>query len=260
MSGALTSGLKNDDVASATITAGTGSSIASAKIGTRQSDERGRAEAQRVEAVDEAHGDDASEHRADAERSEEQPGDARAVVLLVGEHSQPCTDHLPEPVRDHRRDAEHAEQPVVEEEADPGEHAARLLRLRQRRARRDEQREQDERDEERRRVDVQHDGRAERGDEHAGRRRAEQRRGALGALEDGVRLGDRPLVVADELGQDEPLRRVVRREEHPDQRHEGEEHGEAQPAEGVEDRDRREQRRPDEVGDDHHAPGAPRAR
>ena len=79
----------------------------------------------------------------------------------------------------------------------------------------------------------------------------------LGPLEDGVRLGDRPLVVADELGQDEPLRRVVRREEHPDQRHEDEEHGEAQHAERVEDRDRREQRRPHEVGDDHHAPRAP---
>ena len=57
--------------------------------------------------------------------------------------------------------------------------------------------------------------RAERGDQHAGRRRAEQRRATLGALEDGVRLGDRPLVVADELGQDEPLRREVRREEQP---------------------------------------------
>ena len=88
-----------------------------------------------------------------------------------------------------------------------------LLGGRQRRARGDEQREEDERDEERRGVDVEHDRRAEGGDQHAGRRGPEQRGGPLRTLEDRVRLRDRALVVADELGQDQPLRGEVGREE-----------------------------------------------
>jgi hypothetical protein len=53
----------------------------------------------------------------------------------------------------------------------------------------------------------------ERPDNEQPQRPCEQRRRTLRALDDRVRLGDRVLVVADELGKDQLLRREVRGEE-----------------------------------------------
>ena len=224
--------------------------------GQRQRDERCRAEAKRVVAADDLHCRDAAEHGAEAEGREERPRHLRTVELLVGEHGEPRAQHLSEPVRDERREPENAQEPVAQEETDSCEDALAVVRLRQRWPGGDEEREQDERAEEGRGVDVEHDRRAEGGDQEPRRCRPQQRRGAIRALDHGVRLRHDVLVVAHQLGQDEPLRREVRRDEDADQRDEHEEQREREHAELVQQRDRREQRHARQVGHDHRAPRA----
>ena len=131
ISGALTSGLKNDDVASAAITTGHRQLDREREDRERERDERRRAEPQRIEAPDDAHGDDAAEHGTRPERGEERARHPRAAVLLVGEHRQTGAQHLAEAVRDERGTAEHPQQLVAEQEANPGKHPARLLARRQ---------------------------------------------------------------------------------------------------------------------------------
>ena len=101
---------------------------------------------------------------------------------------------------------------------------------------RHEQRQQREGAEERGGVDVEHDRRAEHGDQEARGGGPEQRRGAIRPLDDGIRLRDDVLVVADQLGQDQALGGEVRREEDPDHGDDREEQREGQPAERVEQR------------------------
>jgi hypothetical protein len=112
--------------------------------------------------------------------------------------------------------------PVAQDVAHAYQHALRLLGGRERRPAGNEQRDQRERDEKGRSVDVQHLGRPDDGDQDARQGRAEQRGRALGALDDRVRLRHDPLVLADDLREDETLRGVVRRDEDAHERDEDE--------------------------------------
>ena len=132
ISGALTSGPKKDDSASADHHRRDGKVEREREHGQRQRDERCRAEAERVVAADDLHCRDAAEHGAEAEGREERPRHLRTVELLVGEHGEPRAQHLSEPVRDERREPENAQEPVAQEEADSREDALAVVRLRQR--------------------------------------------------------------------------------------------------------------------------------
>ncbi len=124
-----------------------------------------------------------------------------------------------------------SKQPVPKDVADTGEDALRLVPSRERRPLRHEQREQYERDEECGGVDVEDLGGADERDQETGRHRPKQRRRPLGALDDGVRLRDDALVLANELRQDESLRGVVRGEEDAEQRDEDQEQPKREDAE-----------------------------
>jgi hypothetical protein len=206
--------------------------------------------------ADDPHGGDAPQDGAEPERREERARHLGARVLVVREHGEARAEHLAEPVRDERRGPEDAQQRVANEKADAREDAPTVVGLRKRRPRRHEQREKREGAEEGRGVDVEHDRRAEHRDQEACGGRAEQGHGPIRPLDDGIRLRHDVLVLTDQLGQDQALRREVRREEDPDRGDDREEQRKGQPAELVEHWDRREQRRADEVRDDH---GAPRA-
>ena len=81
------------------------------------------------------------------------------------------------------------------------------------------------------RVDVEDLGGADERDQETGRDRPKQRRRPLGALDDGVRLRDDALVLANELRQDESLCGVVRGEEDAEQSDEDQEQPKREDAE-----------------------------
>ena len=91
ISGAFTSGPKNDDAASAVITAGTEVGE-QREDGEGQRDEGGRAQVAATVAADDPHGGDAFlEHGAHAEGREEGAGHLRARKYLVREHGEAGT-------------------------------------------------------------------------------------------------------------------------------------------------------------------------
>ena len=148
------------------------------------------------------------------------PATRELLELLVREHRQPGGEHLAEPVRDEAVPPSTRSIRSAEQEADPGEQLRPSSVCESRRAR-DEQARSANETEEGRGVDVEDGRRAERRDEHA----AATGPGATSLCSrprHGVGLGDGLLVVADELGQDQPLRREVRRDEDADER---DEHG-----------------------------------
>ncbi len=100
-------------------------------------------------------------------------------------------------------------------------------------------------------VDVEHVRRSDRRDQDPGEGRPEEGHRALRSLDDRVRLPDGPLVVADELRQDQPLRREVGREEAADGEDEDEQERKRQGACLVEKRNREHQRGACRVADDH---------
>ena len=106
------------------------------------------------------------------------------------------------------------------------------------------------------RVDVEDVRRAEERDEDARERRAGEPGEGRAALDDAVRLGDRLLVLADELRQDHPLSREVRRHEAAEGEHEREQQREAQQVGAVQERNRGQQRRARGVADEHRRPAA----
>jgi hypothetical protein len=161
---------------------------------------------------------------------------------------------LPERVHqdDHSRERPH--QRVAEQERHSGEKAARLLRRLGPLARGDEQEHGHERERERRRVDVEDVRRAERRDQEAGERRTEQGARLPRALEHTVGLGDRLLVVAEQLRQDHPLRREVGRVEAAECGDEEEQQGKREQVGGVKDRQRRHQRHSRQIRPQHGQP------
>jgi hypothetical protein len=94
----------------------------------RERDEGRDAEPQGVDATDELHGSDAPEHSAGAECREEGARDAGATAILVErEHRRRRDEDHAQTVGRHRRDPEHPQQPIVNEEADAREHTAAVI-------------------------------------------------------------------------------------------------------------------------------------
>ena len=111
-----------------------------------------------------------------------------------------------------------------------------------------------ERDQERRCVEPHHVRRPEERDQHAGECGTEQIGDVAGALDEAVRLGELLFALTDDGGQDQPLAGEVRAPEGAEQDRDHEDHGERQPADGVQERDERHDRRPCRVRDQHRGP------
>ena len=94
------------------------------------------------------------------------------------------------------------------------------------------------------------------GIEQACERGADQHGERGAALDEAVGLRHRPLVLADELGQDHALGCEVRRHEAAEERDQAQEEREAQEIGRVQEGDRDENRRACEVGEQHGVPGA----
>ncbi len=107
-----------------------------------------------------------------------------------------------------------------------------------------------------RRVEVEHVRGPDHADQHAGDRRAEEDRQPVRGLEERRSARDLGLVLADELRHDRALHAEIRRDEDARRGDECEQDRERQQALGVEDRDRREQRRAGEVAREHRPPRA----
>jgi hypothetical protein len=110
------------------------------------------------------------------------------------------------------------------------------------RSRRNEQEHEREGDSECGRVDVQDLGGADDADQEAGDGGADERGQPLRALDDAVGLGDEAFALAEELGENQPLRREIGAGQRAEQRDDAEQKAEAEHSRVIEQRDRRHHR------------------
>jgi hypothetical protein len=146
-----------------------------------------------------------------------------------------------------------SEQRVPGDEARAGRQPARLVVVGDRATHVDEREDDRESDDEGRGIDQQHTRRTEEADQGAAERRAEDHRQPVRALQESVRLGQRALVLADELRHQTLFRSNRRCREGTDRRDEDEQDGKRERVCEVQDRNQRDQWSTHAVRDQHGA-------